>query len=80
MSYDKVCCVYCWFTNDILFLFLKIVFVLLSKQRRSSLSSGYSWFARVPVRVLARQLRAKFRPDCAIPDTSKKFGTVVDHD
>ena len=23
---------------------------------------------------------AKFWPDCAIPDTSIKFGTVVDHD
>ena len=30
--------------------------------------------------VLARRLRAKFWPDCAIPDTSMKFGTVVDHD
>ena len=29
---------------------------------------------------LARRLRAKFWPDCAIPDTSMKFGTVVDHD
>ena len=29
---------------------------------------------------IARQLRAKFWPDCAIPDTSMKFGTVVDHD
>ena len=28
---------------------------------------------------LARRLRAKFWPDCAIPDTSLKFGTVVDH-
>ena len=30
--------------------------------------------------LIARQLRAKFRPDCAIPDTSMKFGAVVDHD
>ena len=30
------------------------------------------------VRV-ARRLRAKFWPDCAIPDTSMKFGIVVDH-
>ena len=30
--------------------------------------------------LLARRLRAKFWPDCAIPDTSMKFGTVVDHD
>ena len=30
--------------------------------------------------VLARRLRAKFWPDCAIPDTSMKFGTVVDYD
>ena len=30
--------------------------------------------------TLARRLRAKFWPDCAIPDTSMKFGTVVDHD
>ena len=29
---------------------------------------------------LAKRLRAKFWPDCAIPDTSMKFGTVVDHD
>ena len=29
---------------------------------------------------IAKRLRAKFRPDCAIPDTSMKFGTVVDHD
>ena len=29
---------------------------------------------------LARWLRAKIWPDCAIPDTSMKFGTVVDHD
>ena len=29
---------------------------------------------------LARRLRAKFWPDCAIPDTSMKFGTVVDLD
>ena len=28
---------------------------------------------------LARRLSAKFWPDCAIPDTSIKFGTVVDH-
>ena len=28
----------------------------------------------------ARRLRAKFWPDCAIPDTSMKFDTVVDHD
>ena len=25
-------------------------------------------------------IRAKFWPDCAIPDTSMKFGTVVGHD
>ena len=31
-------------------------------------------------RLLARWLRAKFWPHCAIPDTSMKFGTVVDHD
>ena len=30
--------------------------------------------------LIARRLRAKFWPDCAIPDTSMKFGTVVDHD
>ena len=30
--------------------------------------------------LLARRLRAKFWPDCAIPDTSMKFDTVVDHD
>ena len=29
---------------------------------------------------IARWLRAKFWPDCAIPDTSMKFGTFVDHD
>ena len=29
---------------------------------------------------IARRLRAKFWPDCAILDTSMKFGTVVDHD
>ena len=29
--------------------------------------------------VLARRLRAKFLPDCAIPDTNMKIGTVVDH-
>ena len=30
--------------------------------------------------VLARRVRANFWPDCAIPDTSMKFGIVVDHD
>ena len=30
--------------------------------------------------LVAKRLRAKFWPDCAIPDTSMKFGTVVDHD
>ena len=30
--------------------------------------------------VVARRLRAKFWPDCAIPETSMKFGTVEDHD
>ena len=30
--------------------------------------------------MIARRLRAKFWPDCAIPDTIIKFGTVVDHD
>ena len=30
--------------------------------------------------LIAKRLRAKFWPDCAIPDTSMKFGTVVDHD
>ena len=30
--------------------------------------------------TLAKRLRAKFWPDCAIPDTSMKFGTVVGHD
>ena len=29
--------------------------------------------------TLAKRLRAKFWPDCAIPDTSMKFGTVVGH-
>ena len=29
---------------------------------------------------IARRLRAKFWPDCTFPDTSMKFGTVVDHD
>ena len=29
---------------------------------------------------IAKRLRAKFWPDCAIPDTSMKFGTVVGHD
>ena len=29
---------------------------------------------------VAKRLRAKFWPDCAIPDTSMKFGTFVDHD
>ena len=33
-----------------------------------------------PSGKIARRLRAKFRPDCAIPDTSMKFVTVVDHD
>ena len=30
--------------------------------------------------VIAGRLRAKFWPDCAIPDTRMKFGTFVDHD
>ena len=30
--------------------------------------------------LIARRIRAKFWPDCAIPDTSMKFGTVVDDD
>ena len=30
--------------------------------------------------TIAGRLRAKCWPDCAIPDTSMKFGTVVDHD
>ena len=29
--------------------------------------------------ITARRLRAKFWPDCAIPDTNMQFGTVVDH-
>ena len=29
---------------------------------------------------IARRLRAKFWPECAIPDTSMKFSTGVDHD
>ena len=33
-----------------------------------------------PDNLIARRLRAKFWPDCAILDTSMKFGTVVDHD
>ena len=32
------------------------------------------------VSKIAKRLRAKFWPDCAFPDTSMKFGTVVDHD
>ena len=32
------------------------------------------------VMIIAKRLRAKFWPDCAIPDTSMKLGTVVDHD
>ena len=28
---------------------------------------------------IARRLRAKFWPDCAIPDTRLNFGTVVDY-
>ena len=34
----------------------------------------------LPVALLAKRLRAKFWADCVIPDTSMKFGTVVDHD
>ena len=30
--------------------------------------------------MIARRPRAKFLPDCAIPDTSMKFGTVVNND
>ena len=30
--------------------------------------------------LIAKRLRAKVWPDCAILDTSKKFDTVVDHD
>ena len=30
--------------------------------------------------LIARRLRAKIWHDCAIPDTSMKVGTVVDHD
>ena len=30
--------------------------------------------------ILARRLIAKFWPDCAIQDTSMKFGTIVVHD
>ena len=30
--------------------------------------------------IVARRLRAKIWPDCAILDTSMKFGTVLDHD
>ena len=48
-------------------------------------SSFLLWFTvslspRTFQRYLARRLRAKFWPDCAIPDTSMKIGTVVDHD
>ena len=32
------------------------------------------------IALIAKRLRAKFCPDCAILDTSMKFGTVVDHD
>ena len=34
----------------------------------------------VSIFLLARRLRAKIWPDCAFPDTSMKFGQVVDHD
>ena len=30
--------------------------------------------------LIARRLRSKFWPDCAITGTSMKFGTVADHD
>ena len=49
--------------------------------------SNQVWWSRVTIGhakyaflSVARRLRAKFWPDCAIPDTSMKFGTVVDHD
>ena len=42
-----------------------------------------SWFLSIQewqLSIVARRLKAKFWSDCAIPDTSMKFGTVVDHD
>ena len=60
------------------------------KPRVKSFSVSHSSFTPVETeyvmccescrKVIARRLRAKFWPDCAIPDTSMKFGTAVDHD
>ena len=46
----------------------------------SFLHTHFTERMKVVETFIARRLRAKFWPDCAIPDTSMKFGTVVDHD
>ena len=43
-----------------------------------TVSTGKPFKSSLP--RIARRLSAKFWPDCAIPDTSMKFDTVVDHD
>ena len=47
---------------------------------RIYVGTDYFWGSKFVISILARRLRAKFWPDCAIPDTSMKFGTVVDHE
>ena len=69
-----------------LYLCIKIIFsipffflsdyVLLVGEPKSRIVQKHTFFAP----EIGRRLRAKFWPDCAIPDTSMKFGTVVDHD
>ena len=45
-----------------------------------SLKEGCRVSSESTLSKITRRLRAKFWPDCAIPDTSMKFGTVVDHE
>ena len=51
------------------------------KASNSDDESYHNLYDTLPVKLLiAMRLRVKFWPDCANPDTSMKFGTVVDHD
>ena len=53
--------------------------MITSGNREGSFFHILAQFLRI-IALIAKRLRAKFWPGCAIPDTSMKFGTVVDHD
>ena len=57
-----------------------VVIYLLSFVYVSQSKVGQDFGTKHMSHNIAKRLRAKFWADCAIPDTSMKFGTVVDHD